>query len=487
MTSHSSSESDLIAVRRAKADKLRAMGIDPFGGLNANGFRASYQMHDLQCNDTFASIVENQARVRIAGRVSAIRNMGKTRFVKLSDAHGDFQGFIDTTALTDEEKALWACIDLGDWIGLQGELFRTKTSEKTVRVDKTTFLTKSLRPVPTEWSGIVDAETKYRKRHLDLISNRNQVFLDRSRILRDIRGYLHSEGFIEVETPMLHNMAGGASATPFTTHHEALDIPLSLRIAPELFLKRLLVGGMTRVFEMNRNFRNEGLSRKHNPEFTALEVYQAFADFEKMAKLVESMVSSLIQKRENRDPYYTFPKGINMTRPWRRARFQDLVRTAAGPDFFDLDASERRTRCTALNVVVTEDMSDSDVIQKVFERLVEPTLIDPCFVTHIPADIVPLAKPSPNGTTAEAFELIINGQEIAPGYTELNDPDVQRARFEAQAKANGQEIDEDFLEALEYGMPPAGGVGIGIDRLVMLLTGAESIKDVILFPLQRPK
>jgi lysyl-tRNA synthetase class 2 len=379
------------------------------------------------------------------------------------------------------------------------------------------LLAKALRPLPEKWHGLQDIEARYRQRYLDLFTNEHSrvVFKKRIVIVREARRFLEERGFLEVETPILQAIAGGAAAEPFRTHHKALGLDLYLRIAPELYLKRLLVGGFNKVFEISRNFRNEGISRKHNPEFTMLEAYWAYADFEKMANLVEELICNLAEKIhvldatnmegralshpgedsgtglqiEHRDADGKIARTINLKRPWRRARYHDLVREVAGKDWFDLSSEQRRERATReFKLEILPQLVDFEVTQHLFEKLIEEATIDPLFVTHCPKELVPLARQnSEDSSLVDVFELIINGAEIAPGYSELNDPLVQRQRLLEQAGEETQRIDEEFLLALEHGMPPAGGVGIGIDRLTMLLTGAESIRDVILFPLLRPK
>jgi lysyl-tRNA synthetase class 2 len=342
---------------------------------------------------------------------------------------------------------------------------------------------------------VTDVETRYRQRYLDLIANpeSRKIFLQRSRTIREIRDFLHQRGFVEVETPMMQSVAGGAAAQPFQTYHNALSIDLYLRIAIELYLKRLLVAGFPKVFEMNRNFRNEGVSRRHNPEFTMLEIYWAYTDFQKMAELVEEMICHLAEtvvgtlNIEHRNNDGTVRRTIDLQRPWRHARYADLVR-AIDAGWFERSHEAKIAKCRELGLEVQPGMQEFEITQQVFEKLVEEKTINPLFVTHLPTELVPLAKQNPlNPAEVDVFELVINGQEIAPGYSELNDPIVQRQRLLEQAGEETQKVDEDFLLALEYGMPPAGGVGIGIDRLMMLLTGAESIRDVILFPHLKPK
>ncbi len=337
---------------------------------------------------------------------------------------------------------------------------------------------------------------RYRQRYLDLISNprSQEIFVVRSKMISAIRAFLTDRGFIEVETPMMQPVAGGAAARPFVTHHNALDMPLYLRIAPELYLKQLLVGGFTKVFELNRNFRNEGISRRHNPEFTMLEAYCAFADFESMAELVEDMVCSLAEsfcgglKIDHLNEGGEIIRTIDLSRPWKRTPYRDLVKAAAGADWFDLTPDGRLQRCPQLGVEISHPMEDYEVTQQIFEKLVEEKSFDPLFVTHVPKELVPLAKQNAqDDSLVDVYELIINGQEISPGYSELNDPFVQRSRLEHQAGEEIQNIDEAFLRSLEHGMPPAGGIGVGIDRLIMMLTGAESIRDVVLFPQLRSK
>lgn len=481
-----STEAELIAVRREKLARLRDLGVDPFG----TAFETTHTPAALRAE--FA----DGRRVRVAGRITGLRDMGRSAFFHLADVLGNIQGFVAVKKLPEDQLEIFRCLDRGDWIGIEGETFTTRTGEPTVRVEQFTVLSKSLRPMPDKWHGVADRELKYRKRHLDLMANEDSaaLFVTRSRMVAEIRNFFHAEGYLEVETPMLQSVAGGAAARPFETHHNALGMPLTLRIAPELFLKRLLVGGFTKLFELNRNFRNEGISRRHNPEFTMLEAYQAFADFEIMAELVEALTCHLAEtfcgglKIEHKDDAGEVIRTIDLTRPWKRASYHDLVKQAAGDDFFDLTPEQRRAKCDELGVQISDEMEDYEVVQQVFEKKVEEHTFDPCFVTRVPGELVPLAKLTPGGRTVEVYELIINGQEISPGYSELNDPDVQRQRLEHQAGGEEEQlVDRDFIETLEHGMPPAGGIGIGIDRLIMMLTGAPTIRDVVLFPLLKPK
>jgi lysyl-tRNA synthetase, class II len=476
----------LIAQRKAKLEALRARGINPF----ANRFHPTEG-----CGQARAHYAEGR-EVAVAGRITAHRDMGKSQFMDLKDATGRLQIYAQKQVLGEDQFDIFKHLDLGDFIGVHGTLFTTRAGEISVRINSFTILTKSLRPPPAKWHGLEDTEIRYRQRYLDLLANDDvrDVFLNRSAIVREIRGFLHNRGFIEVETPMMQAIPGGAAAQPFITHHKALGCDFYLRIALELYLKRLLVGGIEKVFELGRNFRNEGLSRRHNPEFTMLEVYQAWGDYESMMELLQAMICHVARTVlgtlviEHKDAEGNVTRTIDLTPPWPRVRYKDIVRTYAGQDWFKLAPEERRNRATSLGAELGKDYEDFEVTQAVFEKLIEPTLINPVFVTHAPKELIPLAKLAPDDpTTVEVFECCINGQEIAPAYSEQNDPLEQRERLEHQSGGEQQKIDEDFLVALEHGMPPAGGMGVGIDRLCMLLLGQESIRDVILFPQLRPK
>ncbi len=485
-TQSQSTEQDLIAVRTEKIAKLRELGIDPFG--------ARYETNTTP--GELAKHFENDKPVTLAGRLLAIRDMGKSVFFTIGDVHGRIQGYINKKGVSDLDWNVYQLSDLGDWVGIKGETFTTGKGEPSVKVEQLSMLSKALRPMPDKWKGVTDRELKYRKRHLDLMSNQQSadLFVKRSQMIAEIRHFLTNRGFLEVETPMLHDVAGGAAARPFETHHNALNMPLTMRIAPELYLKRLLCGGFTKIFELNRNFRNEGISRRHNPEFTMLEAYWAFSDFEEMADLVEEMTCHLAEKFcgglqiEHKDEEGNLVRTINLQRPWKRAPYQELIKEVAGNDWFELNNEQRREKCSTLGVEISDNMEDYEVTQQVFEKLVEEHSFDPCFVTHVSKDLVPLAKlNSENPEVIDVYELIINGQEISPGYSELNDPIQQRQRFEDQAGGETQNIDYDFVETMESGMPPAGGIGIGIDRLIMMLTGAPTIRDVVLFPQLKKK
>jgi lysyl-tRNA synthetase class 2 len=480
-------ENELIALRRKKLDMLRTKGLEPFGsGFDVNG----------SIGEVREQFKEGEP-VRAAGRITAHRDMGKSHFLDLRDATGRIQIYIHAKEVGPDLIDLFRLLDIGDLIGVEGTCFLTKSGEPTLKAHTFQLLAKALRPLPEKWHGLQDIETRYRQRYLDLLTNEHSraVFQRRIAIVRETRRFLEERGFVEVETPILQTIAGGAAAEPFRTHHKALGLDLYLRIALELYLKRLLVGGFNKVFEINRNFRNEGISRKHNPEFTMLEAYWAYADFDKMANLVEELICSLAEKIcgsliiEHRGANGEIVRTINLQPPWRRARYRDVVREVAGKDWFELSTEQRRNRATnEFKLEILPQLADFEVTQHVFEKLVEEKTVDPLFVTHCPKELVPLAKQNAaDNSLVDVFELIINGAEIAPGYSELNDPLVQRQRLLEQAGEEKQKIDEEFLLALEHGMPPAGGIGVGMDRLTMLLTGAESIRDVILFPLLRPK
>ena len=489
---------DLYAVRKAKLDSMRAKGFDPY--------RADWnQTHTSKSaiesfDDTIEEGQNTEHEVSVAGRVLVFRLMGKASFVKIQDRDGIIQLYVARDALPegvyndDFKKNL----DLGDIIGARGKLFKTKTGEVTVRVVEFKMLAKSLRPLPEKWHGLTNSEQIYRQRYLDLRVNqesRNR-FKKRSAIVRQIREFLWSRDFVEVETPSLHAIAGGAAARPFITHFNALDCDFYLRIALELYLKRMLVGGFDRVFEMGRVFRNEGVDRKHNPEFTMLEVYQAYSDHRGMMELVRSLIKSIC---ENVLGTTSIPRAdggvIELGGQWREVDYKVLIIEATGnPDWFNLSRDEKLAAAKELaaktnsDIELDDELEDYEITNNVYGKLVEPNLIQPTFVMHIPRELCPLAKLNKDDPRVlDVFELCINGQEIAPAYSEQNDPFIQREMFEAQVGEEKQNLDEDFLTALEYGMPPAGGMGIGIDRLVILLTGAANIRDTILFPSLRPE
>ena len=582
----------LIEQRKAKLAALRAKGIDPF----KNKFAPTET-----CQHAREHYTEGR-EVALAGRITAHRDMGKSMFMDIRDQSGRMQIYAQKNVLGDEQFAIFQHLDLADFIGVRGTMFTTKTNEISVKITGFVILTKALRPPPAKWHGLEDTEIRYRQRYLDLMANPEvkELFLMRSEIIREIRNFLHARGYVEVETPMMQAIPGGAAAQPFITKHNALGCNFYLRIALELPLKRMLVGGVDKVFEIGRVFRNEGLSRKHNPEFTMLEAYEAYGDYQSMMELVQGLVCHVAQKvlgtlkiehdqkievltvlnsaeialggvgykyfsdltgevedgwisitapfiekfdqlrqkesgledsilaseatpildeaintlqselpkiaaennsqtsdinlalsdfRKVREKMFSLTtKKIIDLHSWRRVKYKDLVREKAGADWFEITPAERRQRAHDLGAEIGKEYEDFEVTGAVFEKFIEPTLIQPTFVTHLPKELVPLAKLSrDDSTTVEVFECCMNGQEIAPAYTEQNDPIEQRERLEHQAGGEQQKLDEDFLVALEHGMPPAGGMGMGIDRLCMMLLGQESIRDVILFPQLKPK
>ncbi len=434
---------------------------------------------------------EEGKRVSIAGRLVTLRNMGKSCFAHLYDGSDKFQIYVQKNQVGEESYDAFKLLDVGDHIGVEGELFITRTGEQTLKADTWTMLSKALRPLPEKWHGLKDVEARYRQRYLDLIANpgSRDVFDKRCSALREVRQYLYDRGYQEVETPMMQPHAGGAAAKPFVTRYTALNTDMYLRIAPELYLKRLLVGGFDKVFELNRCFRNEGLSRTHNPEFTLIELYEAYADLSTMKEIVQGVVTTVAEKVFGGLKVGNEDSGIiDLSTPWKEAAYADLIKDMMGEDWYDLplDAAVERAKAKGLDIDPDWDMLL--VSHEVYEKLVEKTLIQPTFVTRLPAQLVPLANACEDDpSVVDVFELVIGGKEIAPAYSELNNPLAQRERLENQAGEDAEKIDEEFLEALEHGMPPAGGMGIGIDRLIMIFSGCDSIRDVILFPQLRPK
>lgn len=485
---------DELAVRRAKLDALRAAGEEPYK-LN---FDVSHPVTALTAE--FGSLESGEDTsdvVSVAGRLVAKRDQGKAMFLVLRDGTGDIQIFCRLNVLGEDAFARLGELDLGDWVGAKGTVLRTRRGELSVAPTEVTLLAKALRPLPEKYHGLTDTETRYRQRYIDLIANPEvrDVFMTRFRIVASIRRFLESRGFLEVETPMLHPIPGGATARPFVTHHNALDMELYLRIAPELYLKRLLVGGFERVFEINRSFRNEGISVRHNPEFTMLEVYQAFTDMRGMIELTESLIQNAASEVLGTTTITYQGVTVDLGGTWRRATMIELTSEAAGEDVsFARSLEELQGLCTKHEVPVEPSWGRGKLITELFEKLVERTLIEPTFVTEYPLETSPLArKIKGREELTDRFELIITGREFANAFSELVDPVDQRERFAAQmaAKAGGDVeamgYDEDYLRAMEYGMPPAGGMGLGIDRLVMLLTDSASIRDVLLFPHLRPE
>ena len=461
-------------------NQLEAAGFPAFGAA----FERTAKLSEL--HETF----EPGREVKACGRIVAIRKMGKMAFAHVSDGSASFQLMVKKDLIGDDNFAAFKLLDLGDIIGVDGELFITRTEENTVRVSRWMLLSKALLPLPEKFHGLTDVETRYRQRSLDLISNPEvmEVFKKRTQVMREIRNFLDARNYFEVETPMLQQIAGGAAAKPFKAHYNALNVDVFMRIAPELYLKRLIVGGMDRVYEMNRNFRNEGLDRTHNPEFTCLEIYQAYGDMRTMQELIQSLFTHLAETIFEKTEFEWMGNTINLQTPWREVPYHDLIRENLGADWFEKTLDEAKAKAAELDVHIEEGMDVKQVTHEIYDKTIEGTLIQPTFITRLPAELVPLANPcADNPELVDVFELIIGGKEIAPAYSELNDPVEQRKRFEEQAAGDGSRIDEEFLAALEYGMPPTGGMGIGIDRLLMLLTGSDAIRDVILFPQLKPR
>lgn len=465
--------------RLANMTRLVELGYQPFG----HAFARTGRLADVK-----AAFVEAR-KVTVAGRLTTIRSMGKSVFADLNDGSDRFQIYVQKNTMGEEPFAAFAFLDIGDHIGVEGELFVTRTGEKTIKVATWTLLSKALLPLPEKWHGLHDVETRYRHRHLDLVSNAEvrQLFNKRIQAIQEIRKFLCERGFQEVETPMMQPQAGGAAARPFATHYTALATDMFLRIAPELYLKRLLVGGFDKVFELNRCFRNEGLSRSHNPEFTMLEIYEAYSDVNGMKELIQGMITHLAQSIFGGFKVKMGEKDIDLTPPWREASYRDLITETMGADWFALPLAEAQKRLEGKGVNFDPTWDMTLLSHEVYEKLIEHTLINPTFVRRFPAALIPLAKACPDDPSlVDVFELVIGGMELAPAYSELNDPLEQRKRLSHQAGADAEKMDEEFLAALEQGMPPAGGMGVGIDRLIMILSGAEAIRDVILFPQLRP-
>ena len=487
-------DDDPFVVRRAKLDSMRAAGEQPYRDSWDVTARAAQLEADYAGLEAGA---ETEDVVSGAGRLVAKRDQGKIVFLVIRDATGDLQIFTRVNVVGDEAFSAVKDLDLGDWVGAVGTVLRTRRGELSVAPTQVTLLSKSLRPLPEKYHGLSDTETRYRQRYVDLIVNPEvrDVFTTRFRVVAAIRRHMESQGYLEVETPMLHPIPGGATAKPFVTHHNALDMEFYLRIAPELYLKRLLVGGFERVYEINRSFRNEGISVRHNPEFTMLEAYEAFGNMSSMMDLTEGIITSAAQEVLGTLEIEYQGTAVSLAGPWRRATMIELTSAAAGEDIsFARSVDELRAACDKHEVPWENNYGRGKLISELFEKLVEHTLIEPTFVTMYPAEISPLARRNDDDSElTDRFELIITGREFANAFSELVDPVDQRARFEAQAAAKdaGDDeamwVDEDYLRAQEYGMPPAGGMGLGIDRLVMLLTDSASIRDVLLFPHMRPE
>ena len=489
------SENDLIKQRRSKLEELRNRG-----NAYPNSFRRDSLSQDLkdQCEGLSKEDLEaKEMTVSVAGRIMLQRIMGKASFITLQDMKGQIQAYVRSNDLPEGQYDDFKTWDLGDIVGIKGKLFLTKTGELTVNAESIEMLTKSLRPLPEKHSGLVDTEQRYRKRYLDLITNPEslEVFKKRSQIITAIREYFIDNEYQEVETPMMHSILGGAAAKPFTTHHNALDMDLYLRIAPELYLKRLMVGGIEKVFEINRNFRNEGLSTKHNPEFTMLEYYTAYADYNDQMSFIEDLLKVVSEKVLGTSKIEQDGTSYDFSKSFERISLKDSVAQKLSAEPTSLDNRDFLLETAKkYKIEDLDDLSDGKILFELFEELVEEELMHPTFVTGYPKDVSPLSRSSDdNPSVVDRFELFIGGKEIANGFSELNDPDDQAERFREQVeqKSKGDEeameFDSDYVEALEYGLPPCAGVGIGIDRLVMLLTGAKSIRDVLLFPQMKPK
>ena len=481
---------EILRVRREKLAKLRQAGKDPFKITKFNPTHKS-----ITILNEFESL-ENQ-EVVIAGRIMTKRVMGRASFAHILDSEGQIQIFVQINELGKEAYEDFKAMDIGDIIGVKGDVFRTKKGEISVRAKEITLLAKSLQPLPEKWHGLKDTDLRYRQRHVDLIVNPDvkKTFIIRSKVIQQIRNYLDARGFIEVDTPILHNTAGGAAARPFITHHNTLDIDMYLRIATELHLKRLIVGGFDKVYEMGRIFRNEGMSIKHNPEFTSIELYQAYADYEDMMDLTEDMIATVAKEVLGTTQIEYQGQPIDLTPPWKRMTMIDAVKEYTGIDFNSFTEDEEAARALReIGIDLDKPVTWGEALNIAFEERVEDKLIQPTFIINYPVEISPLAKRmNEDPRLTYRFELFITGRELANAFSELNDPIDQKERFMEQAKqrAAGDEeahmMDEDFVNALEIGMPPTGGLGIGIDRLIMLLTDSYSIRDVILFPTMKPR
>lgn len=487
---------DQLLVRREKLHNLREQGIDPFG-KRFERTNATNDLLNLYGEFSKEELEEKEISVSIAGRIMTKRGKGKAGFAHIQDLHGQVQIYVRKDAVGDEEYELFKTADLGDLVGIEGKVFKTNVGELSVKATGFTLLTKSLRPLPDKYHGLKDVEQRYRQRYLDLITSMEsrETFVTRSKIIREMRRYLDDNGYLEVETPMMHAIAGGASARPFITHHNALDMELYMRIAIELHLKRLIVGGLEKVYEIGRVFRNEGVSTRHNPEFTMIELYEAYADYKDIMKLTENMVAHIAKQVLGTTTIQYGDYEINLEPEWTRLHMVDAIKEHSGANFWNpMSVEEARELAKEHNVEIKDTMEVGHIINEFFEQKIEDKLIQPTFIYGHPVEISPLAKKNDEDPRfTDRFELFIVAREHANAFTELNDPIDQKERFEAQLKEREQGndeahmMDDDYIEALEYGMPPTGGLGIGIDRLVMLLTNAPSIRDVLLFPAMRHK
>lgn len=476
----------IMNVRLEKMDALRERGVDPFG----QRFDITHHINEIIAQKD--ALIASGEEVKIAGRIMAKRGQGKAGFANVADISGNIQIYCRQDIIGEEAHWFFKKADIGDIVGITGVVFVTDRGELSIKVHKYDHLCKAMRPLPEKFHGLTDTELRYRQRYVDLIMNPDvkNTFIMRSKIVTAIRSYLDSHAFLEVETPVLHTIAGGANARPFITHHNALDIDLYMRIALELHLKRLIVGGMERVYEIGRVFRNEGIDTRHNPEFTLLEVYQAYGDYETMMDLTEDLFRTVARQVLGTAVFQNGEHTIDLEKPWRRVTMTDAVKEATGIDYLsDMTDDEFRQAARNYGCDIPEDMPRGKVLEELFDEAVEATLIQPTFVIDYPVEISPLARrKADNPALTDRFELFIIGREHANAFSELNNPIDQRQRFEEQveAKRKGDDeahpMDTDYINALEYGLPPTGGLGIGIDRMVMLLTNAESIRDVLLFP-----
>lgn len=487
---------DQLQVRRQKMEEIRNGGLDPFGA-RFERTHLSNELTEAYSELSKEELDETPHVAKIAGRIMTKRGKGKAGFAHIQDLGGQIQIYVRQDAIGEDAYKLFTMADLGDIVGIEGTVFKTKVGELSIKVTEFTFLSKALRPLPEKYHGLQDIEQRYRQRYLDLISTEGskETFILRSRIIQSMRRYLDGQGFLEVETPMLHSIAGGASARPFITHHNTLDMTLYMRIAIELHLKRLIVGGLEKVYEIGRVFRNEGISTRHNPEFTMIELYEAYADYNDIMALTENMIAHIAEEVLGTTKVQYGEDIIDVSPGWKRLHMADAVKEYTGVDFWtEMTKEEAHALAKEHGIDVQPTMEVGHVLNEFFEQKVEEQLVQPTFVYGHPVEISPLAKKNPeDGRFTDRFELFIVRREHANAFTELNDPIDQRQRFEAQLVEKEQgndeahEMDDDFIEALEYGLPPTGGLGIGIDRLVMLLTNAQSIRDVLLFPQMRSK
>jgi lysyl-tRNA synthetase, class II len=474
------SEENIRTQRIEKLEELKKQGIDVYG--------RAFPKKESTC------IKEGEVDVKVAGRIMAVRKHGGSSFFDIKDSTGKIQLYFRENMVTETDKYLFKKLDIGDIIGVEGDVFRTKTGELTILIKHLTILSKSLNPLPEKWHGLKDVEIRFRKRYLDLLMNNEskEIFNKRITILQYIREFLNNRGFIEVDTPMMHPIAGGAEAKPFITYHNTLETNLYLRIAPELYLKRLLVGGLEKIYEINRSFRNEGISPLHNPEFTMLELYSAYGDYRQMMDLTASLITSLSEKVNNGMTMEYQGRKVNFSLPWKEIRWNEVFAGLGLKDWRNKDAVLKKAEEQSIELTDEDKNNVFEILDKIFKKKVQPTFSNPTFVYGYPAEISPLAKSYPDSPEiTERFELFIGGLEIANAYSELNDPIEQHKRFSENIGSLSENrekvLDEDYIEALEYGMPPAGGLGIGIDRLVMLMTNSSSIREVIFFPLLKQK